>query len=196
MNDIITYEAPLLRGRFIVFSQRPDFDFLRVKQTHSDQVIPASLCAQGETPADGIWSSDKSALAILSADCIPLVLLGKDEHAVIHAGWRGLAQNILTNELVKKIKPTYAFIGPHIRPEYYEVQADFLANFPKYPEAFSKHNEKNYFNLQMVATAQLKDAYPGIVIEDSGLCTFHEQKFHSYRRNKTTERNWNIYLPQ
>ncbi|MBY0416251.1 MAG: polyphenol oxidase family protein, partial [Bdellovibrionales bacterium] len=179
----------------IVFNQRPDFDFLKVKQTHSDTVISYVDCASGDIPADGIAGDDSAPKAILTADCVPLVLIGKDEHVVIHAGWRGLAQNILNHELVQKIKPNYAFIGPHIRPEHYEVQSDFLANFPNNLEAFSNHHGKTYFNLAQVAVSQLKNAYPGIVVEDCGLCTFHEQKFHSYRRDKTIQRNWNIYFP-
>lgn len=191
---MITFEAALLRGRFIVFNERPDFDFIKVKQTHSSAVIPENKVAP-DTEGDGILGTSNAPKAILTADCVPLVLLGQNDHTVIHAGWRGLASNILSNELVQKINPTYAYIGPHIRPEHYEVQPDFLENFPDYQEAFSRHNGKIFFNLAFVATAQLKKAYPHIVIEDSGLCTFQGPNFHSYRRNKTTQRNWNIYFP-
>lgn len=194
MNDIITFEAPLLRGRFIVFNQRPDFDFIKVKQTHSSIVLSEENITDN-CEADGILGNSNLPKAILTADCVPLVLLGSDSHTAIHAGWRGLAGNILSNDLVKNINPTYAFIGPHIRPEHYEVQEDFISNFSEYPEAFSKHHGKIFFNLAHVATAQLKKAYPNIVIEDCGLCTFSGANFHSYRRDKTTQRNWNIYIP-
>lgn len=196
MSDAITFEASLLRGRFIVFNQKPEFDLLKVKQIHSNIVVSEDQCQSQLTEADGIIGSELVPKAILTADCVPLVLIGKDSHVVIHAGWRGLAQNILSHELVKNINPTYAYIGPHIRPEHYEVQADFLANFPDFPEAFTRHHGNIYFNLAYVANQQLKTAYPGIVIEDSGFCTFANLKFHSYRRNKTIERNWNIYFPK
>ena len=195
MTSDITFEAPLLRGRFMVFNSRPDFEFLKVKQTHSDLVIPEDKCAV-EIEGDGIIGESVVPKVILTADCVPIVLLGKDKHVVIHAGWRGLAQNILANDLVKSINPIYAFIGPHIRPEHYEVQSDFLSNFPHFSEAFTEHHGKIYFNMEYVATRQLKDAYPGIVVEDCGLCTFSNLKFHSYRRDKTTQRNWNIYFPK
>lgn len=195
MISNITFEAPLLRGRFIVFNARPDFDFLKVKQTHSDLVIPEDKCSI-EIEGDGIIGDSSVPKVILTADCVPIVLLGKDKHVVIHAGWRGLAQNILANELVKSINPIYAFIGPHIRPEHYEVQPDFLFNFPNFSEAFTQHHGKIYFNMEYVATRQLVDTYPGIVVEDCGLCTFSNLKFHSYRRDKTTQRNWNIYFPK
>lgn len=195
MNDSIIYEAPLLRGRFIVFNERPEIDFVKVKQTHSDIVLPEEKCGI-EQIGDGIIGDSETPKAILTADCVPLVLLGKNKHVVIHAGWRGLAQNILSNELVRSIDPIYAFIGPHIRQMNYEVQKDFLVNFPKHPGAFKEHDGKIYFDLFHVAHAQLLSAYPGIVVEDSGLCTFCNPSFHSYRRNQTTSRNWNIYFPK
>jgi YfiH family protein len=195
MISDITFEAPLLRGRFIVFNSRPDFDFLKVKQIHSDLVIPEDKCTD-EIEGDGIIGISDVPKAILTADCVPIILLGKEKHVVIHAGWRGLAQNILAKEFVKSINPIYAYIGPHIRPEHYEVQPDFLSNFPNFSEAFTGHHDKIYFNMEYVATRQLVDAYPGIVVEDCGLCTFSNLKFHSYRRDKTTQRNWNIYFPK
>lgn len=195
MNDMITYEAPLLRGRFIVFNSRPEVELLKIKQTHSDIVMNEDQCG-AEQIGDGIIGSSTVPKAILTADCVPLVLIGPDSHVVIHAGWRGLAQNIMGHPAVVAMKPVYAFIGPHIRPEHYEVQPDFLSNFPDHPGAFTVHNGRTYFNLEYVATAQLKSLYPGIVIEDCGLCTFRDAKFHSYRRDKTTERNWNLYFPE
>ncbi|MBC7427174.1 MAG: polyphenol oxidase family protein [Bacteriovorax sp.] len=195
MIEQITFEAPLLRGRFIVFNSRPEFELLKIKQTHSDIVLNEDQCGV-EQIGDGIFGNNNTPKAILTADCVPLVLIGANAHVVIHAGWKGLATNILGHPDVVAIKPTYAFIGPHIRPEHYEVQSDFYVNFEGLQGAFSVHNEKIYFNLEYVATTQLKALYPGIVIEDCGLDTFSDLKFHSYRRDKTTNRNWNIYFPK
>ena len=195
MNEMITFEAPLLRGRFIVFNSRPEFELLKIKQTHSDIVLNEKQCEIDQI-GDGIIGETSTPKAILTADCTPLVLIGATAHVVIHAGWRGLAQNILGHSDIKKIKPIYAFIGPHIRPEHYEVQSDFYVNFEAYKDAFTVHNDKIYFNLEYVANAQLKSLYPGIVIEDCGLDTFSDLKFHSYRRDKTTQRNWNVYIPK
>ncbi len=193
MNELITFETKLLRGRFVVTSQRPDFDFLKVKQTHSADVLPEDHCYELE--ADGIVGFNKTPKVILTADCLPLVLLGAEGHAVVHAGWRGLAQKILAHKDIKALRPNFAFIGPHIRPDHYEVQKDFLVNFPENKDAFSYVSDKIFFNLSHVAFAQLEKLYPGIVIVDCGLCTFADQKFHSYRRDKTKERNWNFYIP-
>lgn len=194
MSSTATFETNLAKGRFVVFPERPDMPLLKVHQCHSDIIVSDKTCDENQK-ADGIVGNTNTPKAILTADCVPLVLIGPSDHVVIHAGWRGLAQNILSNPLALAIKPYYAFIGPHIRPADYEVQSDFLSNFELYPDAFSHHSGKIYFNLSLVAHQQLSQAYPGISIVDCGLCTFRETRFHSYRRDKTTQRNWNIYFP-
>lgn len=193
MNESLVFEQSLPRGRFVVYNRRPDLTFLKVRQTHSRIILNENNCMDAE--ADGIVGYNNVPKVILTADCVPLVLIGSKAHAVIHAGWRGLAQKILEHPDVAAIKPYYAFIGPHIREKNYEVQQDFLLNFPENKDAFSFRSDKIYFSLSKVAFAQLELFYPGIMIVDCGLCTFEDQRFHSYRRNKTTERNWNIYIP-
>ena len=191
-NALLVLESILPRGRFCVYQSMPDFELLRVKQTHSSIILNEKNCHELE--ADGIVGHSASPMAILTADCLPILILGEKEHAFVHAGWRGLQNEILRNELIKKIKPFYAFIGPHISALHYEVQPDFRSNF-KEMNAFTQRDEKIYFDLSVVARAQLKNNYPKITIEQSDLCTFSNEQFHSYRRNKTNERNWNIYIP-
>ncbi|MBC7539077.1 MAG: polyphenol oxidase family protein [Bacteriovorax sp.] len=191
-NPVFVLDKLLPRGRFCVYQSRPGFDLIRVKQTHSAIVLNEKNC--NELEADGMIGASSTPMAILTADCLPILLLGEKEHAFVHAGWRGLHNEILKNELIKKIDPFYAFIGPHISVLHYEVQPDFKENFDQ-SEAFIEREGKLFFNLSVVAQAQLKASYPGISIEESGLCTYSNENFHSYRRNKTTERNWNVYIP-
>lgn len=163
-----------------------------MKQTHSNIVLNEKSCH--DLVADGMVGSSNTPMAILTADCLPVLILGEQDHALIHAGWKGLQNEILKNDLIKKIRPVYAFIGPHISVKNYEVQEDFKNNF-NIPGAFVERNGKIFFNLSFVARTQLEAAYPGIKIEISNACTFGDESFNSYRRNKTTERNWNIYIP-
>lgn len=190
----ILYEKELLRGRFVVFSNRPDFDVLTLKQIHSKNIFDENHLAR-ESEGDGIIGEETLPKAILTADCLPLVLLGKKAHAVIHAGWQGLAQGILTQKVLQNISPIYAFVGPHIQAKQYEVQSDFQKHFLKYPEAFIHIDKKTYFDLSLVAQLQLKSIAPDINFIDCGICTFLNKDYSSYRRNKTTNRNWNIYFP-
>lgn len=193
-HETITFEAPLLRGRFIVFSEPPEIEVIRLKQIHSDITLHEDDCSL-RAEGDGIVGESQTPKAILTADCLPIVLLSKNQHSVIHAGWKGLANEILLSSVIKKMNPIYAFIGPHIRKSQYEVQADFKKNFAKHLNAFEVINQKLYFDMSQVAKEQLKNSYPQIVIEDCELCTLSEDKFHSFRRDQTTKRNWNVYVP-
>lgn len=189
---IIIFEKKLPRGKFCVYQTKPSFALIKVKQTHSNIVLPERDCS--DQIADGMMGSSSIPMAILTADCLPILLLGEKAHAFIHAGWRGLHNEILKSDLVKKMNPFYAFIGPHISVKHYEVQPDFKENF-SCPNAFIEKDGKLFFDLSFVAKAQLKALFPNILIEESGQCTFENKIFHSYRRNKTTERNWNVYIP-
>jgi copper oxidase (laccase) domain-containing protein len=192
--DSITFEAPLLRGRFMVVNERPPFETLKLKQIHSDIVVDEAEYVE-DISGDAIIGQNQIPKTILTADCVPIVLLSKDRHCIVHAGWRGLAQPILNNKKILEMNPLFAFIGPHIRKTSYEVTSEFLGNFPDHLHAFSTLNELIFFDMSLVVKDQLKKSFPHITIEDCELCTFKETKFHSYRRDQTNKRNWNIYIP-
>ena len=193
MSVQLLFEKQLSRGKFQVYSDQPSFFTITVKQTHSDIVLQETEASQKE--ADGIIGNSNKPLGVLTADCIPIVLIGSHEHAIIHAGWAGLEKKILANPIVQKMKPTEAFIGPHIRTLNYEVQTDFKKHFPD-SNSFKEYENKLFFNLTNEVTDQLQNFYPKISISDCEICTFSDKNFNSYRRNKTTKRNWNLYLPE
>lgn len=190
----VTFEYILPKGTFKVFNQKPIFDFLKAKQIHSNIVLnEKEITATSE--ADGIWGNSKVAQCILTADCLPIVIEGKLGHASLHAGWMGVRDLIAISENVKKIEPTLAFIGPHICVNCYEVQADFRNHFP-HSTSFKQIGNKQYFDLQNEVCEQLTKTFPNIKIIKSNQCTFENTQFHSFRRNKTSLRNFNIYFPQ
>ena len=192
MESQLLYERKLPSGIFQVYSDRPIFAVKTVKQIHSDLVVDEN---QAGCAADGIWGTSDAPIAVLTADCIPLVLIGKNSHAVIHAGWKGLENKILQHALIKEMYPLYAFIGPHIRVSQYEVQKDFKNNFPG-SSSFLEINNQLFFDLTKEVTEQLKKLYPQIEISDCEICTYTNNNFASYRRNKTPARNWNVFIPK
>jgi YfiH family protein len=192
MESYLLFDRKLLRGSFQVYSERPDFAVKTVKQIHSNIVVIENNSLE---EADGIISSTDYPLAILTADCIPLVLIGEKSHAVIHAGWKGLQTKIINHPLIKEMNPIFAFIGPHIRASQYEVQKEFKANFPD-SKSFVEKNGNIFFDLTHEIKSQLLDSYPKIKITDCEIDTLTNESFASFRRNKTTKRNWNIYNPK
>ena len=174
---------------FEVYNDKPDINLIEVNQTHSDIVVN-STDTVSNCEADGLITNSET-IAIRTADCLPICIVGKDDYSIVHAGWRGIQSKIVQSKKIKEIKPTYAYIGPHIKVESFEVSEDFRDNFPN-SSNFQKRSNKLYFNMQQEIIDQLKESYPNIVIEASTTCTFKNSEYNSYRRNKTTIRNWNI----
>jgi YfiH family protein len=113
---------------------------------------------------------------VLTADCLPVVVAGAGGVAVLHAGWRGLADGVL-EEGVAALRelgvsgPLAAVIGPGAGGCCYavgpEVRAAFaadgvLASAPGGPSA--------PIDLKAIAARRLRAAGVG-VIHDTGLCT-------------------------
>ena len=189
----IQYREGLNRGRFETWSVKPEMDFLSVKQVHGVDIVgPENLPAD----ADGLfvsWENFKKPLAIKTADCMPIVIEGETGVVFLHAGWKGLAHGILKQEVVKKIHPQRVFIGPSIHECCFEVSPDFRENFKGSPH-FREENGKLFFNLQQEAKRQLRELFPNLLIEIAPACTSCRKDFHSWRRDKNQERNWNLYI--
>lgn len=188
-----TYSQSLNRGHFETWTEKPSIDFLQVNQIHgTDIVSPETLPCE----ADGIfvsWKESDKPLAVKTADCLPIVIEGENGVVFVHAGWRGLALGILDRPEIDMIRPQSVFIGPSIHECCFEVSEDFQNNFPESPY-FNKKNDKYFFNLQAEAKRLLLSRYPSLNIQISLVCTCCDQNFHSYRRDKTSQRNWNLYL--
>ncbi|MES2527918.1 MAG: polyphenol oxidase family protein [Bdellovibrionota bacterium] len=189
----IPYRESLNRGRFETWTKKPEMDFLSVHQVHGIDIVgPETLPSE----ADGLivsWEEFQTPLAIKTADCLPVVIEGEAGVVFVHAGWKGLAHGILERPEVHLIKPQRVFIGPSIHNCCFEVQPDFKANFPDSP-FFREENGKLFFDLQQEARRRLRAIFPNLLIEIAPLCTACRPDFHSWRRDKNSERNWNMYI--
>ena len=70
-----------------------------MNQTHSNIVSNVSINSK-YVDSDAIFSNDKRiACAVLTADCIPILITNKTGSIIgcIHAGWKGLRDNIIEN---------------------------------------------------------------------------------------------------
>jgi copper oxidase (laccase) domain-containing protein len=48
--------------------------------------------------------------------------------------------------------------------------------------------------LQQEARRLFREEFPNLLVGVAPVCTCCHNDFHSYRRNKTIHRNWNLYL--
>jgi hypothetical protein len=161
-----------------------------VHQAHGADVWPAETLPgwPNLTKGDGVCASGPGlAPAVLVADCLPVAVAGRGAVAMLHAGWRGLSEQILAVGVAavrKKVgpdAPLEAAIGPGIGACCYEVGEEVLAVFAPYgPDVRRGAN----LDLAAVARAQLSQA--GVrAVHDLGLCTAcHPELFFSHRRDQ------------
>ncbi len=171
---------------------------LWLTQVHGVTVVRADDAVEG-AEADAAFTRRAGAVcAVLTADCLPL-LLCNDIGTVVaaaHAGWRGLAGGVIeaavraTNEPPARL---LVWLGPAIGPQAFEVDAEvraaFLAHAPDAAAAFvEKENGKWLADLYRLAELRL-NALGVSRVHGGGRCTFLEaDSFYSYRREKATGR--------
>ncbi len=103
-----------------------------VYQVHGTDVVTTQAGAPEDRDklvrADGLVTTSRGlGLTILTADCLPLLLVDADAGVIgaCHAGWRGAAAGIVTTTLATMRSagagPITALIGPTIRQPNYQV---------------------------------------------------------------------------
>ena len=187
-------------GLKVIFSNAEERNILTKKaivsmsQIHSTNIELVNNKKLVYSNVDGIFSSNKNyALQVKTADCLPIFFIHEHENifGVIHAGWKGLKNGIISNSIklisnhIHDLNEISAFIGPSISQKNYEVENKFIDYFGN--EFIENVDNKFFCNLKGVASTQLQKLGIKNVI-DCNQCTYENEKYHSYRRNKTSQR--------
>ena len=149
-----------------------------------------------EPEADAaVTATPGTVLAILTADCLPVVFAAKDggEIGAAHAGWRGLAAGVLeatVEAMATAPDDVIAWLGPAAGPGAYEIDAPvrdaFLAHDPRAASAFVA-TRPGHWRIDLYAIARQRLADAGIAATDihgGRLCTISEPaRFFSHRRD-------------
>ncbi len=138
-------------------------------------------------------------IMLLYADCVPVVLVATGPRrgaAVVHAGWRGALASLagkaalkLASEAGCETRDLIAYVGPHIGPCHYEVDAERLSQFI---EAFGTiAAAQGRLDLGAVVSESLSEV--GVPLENvvrAGVCTAERtDEFYSYRAEGVTGRH-------
>lgn len=170
-----------------------------LNQIHSANVIIANEWTNQIADADAaIDTSGSVACAVMTADCLPILLCDKQGSVVaaVHGGWRSLLNGILVNTINKmKANPQdiLAYLGVGIGKTAFEVGSEvkelFIQSLPENQNAFVYHQENKYLaNIYQIATNYLKKIGVNQIFCEQR-CTFNEKdKFFSYRRDRVTGR--------
>ena len=192
-----------------VFDSKPKFNMVEVNQVHGVMLAKSNQYNQDNQSfqeADGLIRLFKNSelhsisnekgktypLSIKTADCLPVVMIGNKGIALIHAGWRGLHKGILTSQELNKIEVQEAFIGPSIQKDSYQVGEEFKKIFSQFEECFLVKKGLLFLDLPCIARKQIQNHFENVTVESSNINTFNTKGYHSFRRDQTLQRNYNI----
>lgn len=131
------------------------------------------------------------ALGVLTADCLPVLLLAPWGVGAAHAGWRGLAGGILGGtvddllalpDAAADASDVVAFIGPSAGPCCYEVGDEVHASFVGWPRGRATDRT---IDLPRMAQAALEAAGVGTVVA-ADRCTICDPRYFSHRASGGT----------
>ena len=124
-----TGDAPAVvaRNRAMVMSALElDHEPCWLDQIHGSDVVRAARYATAPQADAGVGDAGSPPCAVLTADCLPVVLCDATgtRVGIAHAGWRGLAGGVIERCVAAMERPAgelLAWLGPAIGAESYEV---------------------------------------------------------------------------
>lgn len=173
---------------------------LWLEQVHGCTVFDAEYDARpAQAPrADAaVCRSAGRVLAVLVADCLPVLFASQDGGAVAvaHAGWRGLLAGVLeaTARSLAGRGALQAWLGPAIGIEHFEVGPEVRSAFLAHDAAaagafFANPRGRWQCDLRTLARQRLERAGVAAVYASQD-CSYRDPgRFYSYRRDGTTGR--------
>jgi len=164
-----------------------------MNQVHGDHIEVIDAVSLDIPTCDGlITKSPNVSLAVMVADCIPLLLVSQEVVGAIHVGRAGLVNRIALKaiDLMSSLGAIeiHAILGPSICGSCYEVpfqmQQDVIADHPR---AFAT-TRKGTPGLDLPKALIADLVAVGVTYEASTICTFEDELYFSHRRQNPTGR--------
>jgi YfiH family protein len=168
-----------------------------LEQVHSDILLDLDDPAAARRGDAAITRSVGRVAAVMVADCLPVLLCDAAgrQVAAVHAGWRGLACELIAKTVARFDAPAaglHAWLGPAIGANAYtvgdELRARFVAQDARLAAGFTERAGRWHMDLPRIAELQL--AALGVTsITSSGICVYDDARnYFSYRRDGDTGR--------
>jgi len=173
--------------------------FQYMNQVHGNAVAFIGSAAESSAAsptADAMVSSGRP-LAVMVADCVPVVLAGATAGGqpvvgVAHAGRPGVASGVIPATLARMrtegAEDIRAWIGPSICGACYEVPESMRAAVAEAVPATWSTTSWGTPGLDLPAGARSQLEAGGVTVEYSGECTLENEALFSYRGNPNTGR--------
>lgn len=164
-----------------------------MNQVHGNTVALIDEHIHTPPTADALVTSNPHiALAVMVADCIPLLLENQGSIAAVHVGRKGLLNGVSRSALATMrdldSSPITAMIGPSICGTCYEVSEDVFEEVTSvFPQSKSQ-TKQGGFALDLAAALTFDLESNGVRVLDRSSCTVEDSSLYSYRRDGVTGR--------
>jgi len=185
--DVPVYTASQVHGNRFLFLDRRN--------------MPMAVHEWENQPADSLITAvPKILLGIMTADCLPVLLIDRQLRAVaaVHSGWRGILAGVVPRT-IRAMKENYGvdptgllvLLGPCIGRCCYQVGEELIKKFAAQPPFavedswYERLSGDYYLDLVQLQVLQLRKL--GVLptaIKAANLCTACENFFFSYRRER------------
>ena len=183
--------ANVQANREILRSQYGDIQFMN--QVHGNRIVIIESVTDEIPTADALVTGIPGVtLAVMVADCIPLLLSSNEAVAAVHVGRKGLVNGVAirTLALMRDMGATAisAIIGPAICGKCYEVSEEiFNEVVDLHPLAASRRGDGSFaLDLPRALTGLLVNE--DVSVSHEGNCTVEDSQLFSYRRDGVTGR--------
>ena len=174
-------------------------EWVWLNQVHGTAVHVADAPTRTPPDADASVTARRGLpLAILTADCAPIVLASDDAVGAIHAGHRGLAGGVVERAVAALAAIGHgrirAFLGPCIRPARYEFgSADLDRVVSALGPEVASVTAAGRPALDIPTGVRIALARAGVdEVDDCGVCTSASLGHFSHRRDGITGRQVTI----
>jgi polyphenol oxidase len=169
-----------------------------VQRAPADRARSSGTADARDGGADALVSSaPMTAIGVLVADCLPVILADSVRGVVgaAHVGRRGLVAGILQatvaamTESGSRAEDVVAVIGPGVCGRCYEVPARMREEVEAVVPGSAASTRRGSPSLDLAAGASLILRGLGVgAIRATGICTVEDPRFYSYRREGRTGR--------
>lgn len=141
-----------------------------------------------------VTASPGCVLAVRTADCAPVVLVGGHSVGVVHAGWRGLVAGVVERAVGAMLDlgdvPRSAQLGPCIRAGCYEFDGPELDDLvARYGVVVRGTTTWGTPALDLPAAVHVALAEAGVAeVQDASGCTACDTRWYSHRARGDAER--------
>jgi YfiH family protein len=171
--------------------------FQFMNQVHGNEVATIGPAPAIPAPTADAMVSRGAALAVMVADCVPVVLVGSATGGgpvlgVVHAGRPGVASGVVSAAVARMrglgADEISAWIGPSVCGRCYEVPAHMRAEVGTIVPGTWCDTSRGTPGLDLPAGVRHQLESAGVAVEYSGGCTLEDDELFSYRRDPHTGR--------